>query len=211
MLIEFLSFTTSRHLFMRAPSSKVVIVGESAAGKTSIAIRQCQNTFSERGTSTVGLSNFLTNVVVKGQNVELKIWDTAGQERYATLLPTFVRNSMACLVVCDATRPETVESLGSWINIVKDASDGVSFVIGVNKCDLCEPQDVCDLVGRLSQTYTHVFSVSAKTGDGVDKLFEQLGATVLEMGQLKALEPHEDDDAPKDEQEEAVPPRRWRC
>ena len=102
---------------------KVVLLGESGVGKTSIISRYITNTFKSQLMSTPG-ANFVTkNVIMKGENktIKFEIWDTAGQERYRSLAKVFYKNAKVCVLVYDITRRTSFEELKKyWIKEIKE-------------------------------------------------------------------------------------------
>ena len=101
---------------------KVVLIGESGVGKTSIITRYISDTFSSTLSPTSG-ANFTTKTVdIKeyNQKIKFEIWDTAGQEKYRSLAKVFYKNSSACILVYDITRRNSFEELKNfWINEIK--------------------------------------------------------------------------------------------
>ena len=101
---------------------KVVLIGESGVGKTSIITRYIQNEFTSSLSPTPG-ANFTTKLIyIKDyeQTVKFEIWDTAGQEKYRSLAKVFYKNSAVCILVYDITRKESFEELKKfWINEIK--------------------------------------------------------------------------------------------
>ena len=106
-----------------ALTCKVVLIGESGVGKTSIISRYTTNTFKSQLMSTPG-ANFVTkNVIVedKNQSIKFEIWDTAGQERYRSLAKVFYKNAAVCVLVYDITRKSSFEELKNyWVGQIKD-------------------------------------------------------------------------------------------
>ena len=101
---------------------KVVLIGESGVGKTSIISRYISNTFSSALSPTPG-ANFTTKVTYiaeYNQEVKFEIWDTAGQEKYRSLAKVFYKNSSVCILVYDITRKNSFDELKKyWINEIK--------------------------------------------------------------------------------------------
>ena len=115
-----------------ALSCKVVLLGESGVGKTSIISRYTTNTFSSILMSTTGAS-FATKTMMleeENQSVKFEIWDTAGQERYRALAKVFYKNASVCVLVYDITRKTSFDELKKyWINELKEnASKNISMV-----------------------------------------------------------------------------------
>ena len=109
---------------------KVVLLGESGVGKTSIISRYVNNTFKSQIQSTPG-ANFVTKSIIfseENRSIKFEIWDTAGQERYRSLAKVFYKNSRVCILVYDITRKTSFEELKNyWIKEVKEnASEDLS-------------------------------------------------------------------------------------
>ena len=108
-----------------ALSCKVVLIGESGVGKTSIISRYISNTFNPVLTSTPGAS-FTTKTVYLQEyrkSIKYEIWDTAGQEKYRALAKVFYKNAGVCILVYDITRRKSFEELKNyWINEIKSNS-----------------------------------------------------------------------------------------
>ena len=109
---------------------KVVLIGESGVGKTSIISRYISNTFSSVLMATPG-ANFTTKTIFlkdENQSIKFEIWDTAGQEKYRALAKVFYKNAAVCILVYDITRRASFEELKKyWIQELKgNASPNVS-------------------------------------------------------------------------------------
>lgn len=114
----------------KAVSCKVVLIGESGVGKTSIISRYMTNTFNPAIGSTPG-ANFTTKTVLmeeENQSIKYEIWDTAGQEKYRSLAKVFYKNAKVCILVYEITRKASLEELKKyWINEIKsNASKDIS-------------------------------------------------------------------------------------
>jgi small GTP-binding protein len=101
---------------------KVVLLGESGVGKTSIIQRYINNSFNP-GISTTGGANFTTKLMdfkEEKQKIKFEIWDTAGQEKYRALAKVFYKNAAVCILVYDITRRSSFDELKNyWINEIK--------------------------------------------------------------------------------------------
>ena len=101
---------------------KVVLIGESGVGKTSIINRYISNTFSQVLTATPGASFTTKTVFLKdyNQSIKFEIWDTAGQEKYRALAKVFYKNAAVCILVYDILRKTSFEELKNyWVNEIK--------------------------------------------------------------------------------------------
>jgi small GTP-binding protein len=109
---------------------KVVLIGESGVGKTSIISRYLTNTFSTTLGSTPG-ANFTTKTVFleeENQSIKYEIWDTAGQEKYRSLAKVFYKNAAVCILVYEITRKASFDELKKyWIGeVTSNASKNIS-------------------------------------------------------------------------------------
>ena len=117
----------------KAIPCKVVLIGESGVGKTSIISRYMTDTFSSTLGSTPG-ANFTTKTVFlknENQSIKFEIWDTAGQERYRALAKVFYKNAAVCVLVYDITRKTSFNELKNyWYKEIKEnAQKDVSKII----------------------------------------------------------------------------------
>ncbi len=157
-----------------APTSyKVVLLGDSAVGKSSLVSRYVRDEFSESPQPTIGAA-FLTKTVKLGdRTIKFEIWDTAGQERYRSLAPMYYRGAAAALVVFDLTDTKSFEGAKSWVQELRKqgAQDIVLALVG-NKKDLPRKVDA-QLVHELTQEI--YVETSAKTGENIARVFEWVG------------------------------------
>jgi len=164
---------------------KLVLLGESAVGKSSIVHRFVKNTFDDARESTIGAA-FLTQSITIPETqttIKFEIWDTAGQERYKSLAPMYYRNANAALCVYDITSRNSFAKAQDWIKELKKQapSDIVVALVG-NKLDLEDNREVQleEVDEYISELQTDGFKIikaecSAKNGDGVVELFEAIG------------------------------------
>ena len=112
---------------------KLVFVGDSGVGKTSLVERTVKNSFTENADSTIGAA-FHKYVLKTDDNmtVTFNIWDTAGQERYRSLGPIYYRGSDAAILVYDITNSQSFDNIDAWIHNLKTVlgSDIVIALVG---------------------------------------------------------------------------------
>ena len=122
---------------------KIVLIGESSVGKTSIINQFIEKTFQEYLQSTVGgtFNSKLIRCEDLNKTLKLEIWDTAGQERYRSITKTYYSSSQGLVFIYDITKRETFDNLDEWINNAKESlgneNNYLIFLIG-NKLDLAE-------------------------------------------------------------------------
>ena len=166
-------------------TAKIVLLGETAVGKSSLATRFVRDDFAPNQESTIGAA-FLSHHVntAKGQVVKFEIWDTAGQERYRSLAPMYYRGAVAALIVYDITSPDSLKRSKSWIQELKKSSDNVVVALIGNKCDLEEKRSVPTSEGQAlaDDEGGLFFEASAKTGHNVDALFKTVAERVVASG-----------------------------
>merc|ERR1712228_1103448 len=117
---------------------KLVLLGDSRVGKSSVVIRFVKNEFDQYKFPTIGATFLTWGVSVGNYLVKFEIWDTAGQEKYRSLAPLYYRGASAALVVYDITNRESFENARKWIE------EGDHVVIGLagNKVDLAANRKV---------------------------------------------------------------------
>ena len=166
-----------------AEEYKVVIVGESYVGKTSILYNYVQATFKENLISTVGLDFRSIILDVTGIPVKLQIWDTAGQERFRTLSKQLFRGAKGIVLVYDITNKNSFFQLNHWIKSFDryEIREEQVLIIG-NKVDLAENREISESVARkLAQDYSfNYIETSAKDGTNIQNAFHVL-ATELNI------------------------------
>ena len=178
-------------------SFKVVLVGESGVGKTSIITQFIDQTFQEDQQSTTG-GTFSTKSVVcdNGKTLKFEIWDTAGQERYRALTKMFYKDANAAVLVYDITRKDSFEEIQNyWSNQIKESSPpGIILAVAANKSDLIDHEAVDEEQARkFAEELGAIFvSTTATQIDPVNDLFIQIAKKYTGSNEIKIKE---DDDA----------------
>lgn len=152
---------------------KIVILGTSGVGKSSIARRYVQDTFCERNESTIGAVFLTMPLLYKGRNISLHIWDTAGQERYNSLTPMYYRGASVAVVVYDITSAESLNQAKRWVREVQGAVEDCAIVLVGNKLDLDSLREIPTQDATLyaeEHALEHI-EVSAKSSLGVRDIF----------------------------------------
>ena len=190
---------------MSIESFKVVLVGESGVGKTSIITQYIDQTFQKDLQSTTG-GTFSTKSVEcdGGKILKFEIWDTAGQEKYRSLTTMFYKDANAAILVYDVTRLDSFEEIKKyWAKQIKEsAPENIILVLAGNKSDLIEREVVDEGEARnfakeLNAIYV---STSAKNSDGINDLFEKIAKKHTGASKIKIVEDVGEDfvEEPKD-------------
>ncbi|VDM54152.1 unnamed protein product [Angiostrongylus costaricensis] len=139
---------------------KVVLVGNTTVGKTSLVQKFTQNIFSIDQQATIGVDFWLKTLKVDNDLIKLHIWDTAGQERFRSITRSYYRNAHAIVFVYDLTSPRSFQCIPEWIADVESLSNeeslkvlvaSMSFIVSVlaaNKLDKICDRQVPMRVGR---------------------------------------------------------------
>ncbi|KAL7419369.1 GTP-binding protein of the rab/ypt [Cryptotrichosporon argae] len=160
----------------RTTAFKLVLLGESAVGKSSLVLRFVRDEFSDFRESTIAA--FLTQTVALDDSTSIKfeIWDTAGQERYKSLAPIYFRNANAAVIVYDITS-QSFEKAKSWVReLQRQADPAIVIMLVGNKLDLAAARKTPRELGeRFAQEEGLLFGeASAKSGEGVEDLFMEI-------------------------------------
>lgn len=160
---------------------KLLIIGDSGVGKSSLMNRFSDNVFSESYINTIGVDFKIRTIEVNGKMIKLQIWDTAGQERFRTIVSSYYRGAHGIMIVFDITDKDSFNNVRMWTEeIRKYAIDNVKTILIGNKADFeskrqVEYSEAKEYADSMNMTY---FETSAKTALNVEKSFFEL-ATLL--------------------------------
>ena len=166
---------------------KVVLLGESGVGKTSIISRFINDTFEEGLVTTTEASYAGKDMVFKdyqNQVIRFEIWDTAGQEKYRALAQIFYKDAAIAILVYDITSEESFEEIQKyWYTQLKEsASKDIVIGLAANKCDLIDDEKVSEEKAReFAKEIGAVFKLtSACKSIGIEELFVGVGCKFLD-------------------------------
>jgi small GTP-binding protein len=163
---------------------KVLILGESKVGKSSILNRFTERHFTENLPPTLGIDYKITKVMIDKTEVKLQIWDTAGQERFRSITESFYKGCQAVLLVFDLTDRDTFEKTRSWLmSIYEKAGKDVIIVLVGNKYDLKESKGVemvpeFEVDGLAKAHNISYFLASAKEDYNIQEIFKHIARSV---------------------------------
>ena len=162
---------------------KIMIIGETRVGKTSLISKYCKNEFSGgQYLSTIGIDFQIKNLKINSKKIRLQIWDTAGEERFRNIAKNYFQSSDGFLVVYDIANNESFETLDYWIEEIKANSQELSKMILVgNKCDKEKERKIQKEDGKAYAKKKQIkfYEVSAKDGTNVNEVFEILVKDIL--------------------------------
>ena len=163
-------------------SVKVVLVGESGVGKTSIVSRFTKDTFNADEISSSSAQFISKTIKINEQSIKFDIWDTAGQERFRALAKIFYKDAKVIILVYDIISKESFECLKKyWYKESSENSTADIFFVVGNKSDLYENEQVSDEEGKkFAKEINAIFKLtSALSNTGIDRLFETIGKKIL--------------------------------
>ncbi|XP_071449512.1 ras-related protein Rab-7a [Hetaerina americana] len=165
---------------------KVIILGDSGVGKTSLMNQFVNKKFSNQYKATIGADFLTKEVQVDDRTVTMQIWDTAGQERFQSLGVAFYRGADCCVLVFDVTAPNTFKSLDSWrdeflIQASPRDPDNFPFVVLGNKVDLEHRAVSAKRAQQWCQSKSGIpcFETSAKEAVNVEAAFKTIARNAL--------------------------------
>jgi len=179
---------------------KLLLMGESNVGKTSIILRYTENEFQTSGISTCGVDVKCKFVSVDNIKIKLVIWDTAGQERFRGLAKNYFRGANGFVLVYDITDKKSFDKLRGWMNDAKEKIDSEYKMIVIGNKKDCEDEREVDsniLKEFGEKNGVKTMEVSAKTGEGVDSLFTEMVKELLELKNVGFVQSDDESEANK--------------
>jgi len=184
---------------------KLLLIGDSGVGKSSLLLRFADDTYTESYISTIGVDFKIRTVDIEGKTVKLQIWDTAGQERFRTITSSYYRGAHGIIVVYDVTDEDSFSNVKQWLNeIDRYANENVNKLLVGNKSDLVSKKkvDFETATAFANEIGIPFLETSAKTSTNVEQAFVtmaqeikqrvttqpvQAGPSTLKVGAGKAV------------------------
>jgi len=166
-------------------SKKVCLLGDFAAGKTSLVRRFVLNVFDDKYLSTIGVKVSRKTVVIprEAEMVEMTmmLWDLAGSEEFDRVRASYLRGTAGAIFVCDLTRPATLDSLHTYLRDLASVSPATPIVIAGNKCDLLDQRllQPSQIEALANENHFPWYLTSARSGVEVESVFRHLGLAML--------------------------------
>lgn len=169
---------------------KLLLVGDSSVGKSSILCRYSDDQFEEKVLSTIGIDFKVKYLKIDNKNIKVGIWDTAGQERFRTLTSAYYRNAHAIILVYDCTVRESFENLGAWLEEIYKYSTNKNAVkmLVANKIDKENHEVTKEEGSNFAFENNMLFcETSAKNNINITYCFEELIQQILNNPALLEL------------------------
>lgn len=162
---------------------KILIIGESGVGKSSLLLRFTDDTFDPEQAATIGVDFKVKTLTVDGNKTKLAIWDTAGQERFRTLTPSYYRGAQGVILVYDVCSRNSFNKLDNWLNELETFStkhELIKMLVG-NKIDQSKREVSKEDGLKFARKHQMLFiEASAKTKEGVQCAFEELVEKIIQ-------------------------------
>ena len=160
---------------------KILLVGDSSVGKTTLLLQYVDGKFSENHITTIGVEYKDKEITVNNRKINLQIWDTSGQERYQSITKNFYRNADGILFVFDVTNEESFNHIKNWLMTSEDVEKNFKKIMVGNKIDL---EDKIVINKEKADKFAEkknmkCFLTSAKDGINVDTIFQEIAELVL--------------------------------
>jgi len=156
---------------------KLVLLGDTGVGKSSLVLRFVKNEFNEGIESTIGAAFLSQTVIVDNWTVKFEIWDTAGQERYLSLAPMYYRGAAAAVIVYDITSRDSFARAQTWTDELRAKGNPNAIVaLAGNKFDRQQNRQVerDEAATYATENDLLFFETSAKTNMNVTEIFYEI-------------------------------------
>ena len=155
---------------------KLLLLGDSSVGKTSILVKYINNKFEENSISTLGVDYMDKIINYKKFKIKLQIWDTSGEEKFRTITRNFYRNADGILVIFDLTRKETYDNVKIWLDEARDHNGNMKAILIGNKLDLKDERKVgMDIAKQFAEKNNLKYlETSAKDGTNIKESFQTI-------------------------------------
>ncbi|KAI8331523.1 ras family-domain-containing protein [Chlamydoabsidia padenii] len=183
--ISFTNTTSALPNNGKATNVKLVLLGESAVGKSSLVLRFVNREYAENREPTIGAAFLTQKCHLNDRTIKFEIWDTAGQERFHSLAPMYYRCAQASIIVYDITKSATLEKAKSWVKeLQRQANQDIVIALVGNKLDLVEDDEserqvqLEDAKAYADEADLLFFETSAKSAFNVDAVFAAIAEKI---------------------------------
>lgn len=169
---------------------KLLLIGDSGIGKSSLLNRFADDTFAENYISTIGVDFKIKTVIINDKVIKYQLWDTSGQERFRTITSSYYRGAQGILVVYSVCDRESFKNVQLWIQEIRRYScENISTILVGNKCDSPKRQVTYEEGQKLAENLgLQFYETSAKDNINVDLVFTELGKDILQRNLKNRLD-----------------------
>lgn len=162
--------TKADHVF------KILLLGDSAVGKTCLLLRYCDDVYSESHVATIGLDYRVKTIEIDNKKIKLQIWDTAGQDRFRSITQSYYKGSHGILLLYDVTDSITFQNVKQWVIQIREYSPKeVILILVANKVDSNKREVLREEGEEFAEEKNMIYiETSAKDGKNVKEAFDLL-------------------------------------
>ncbi|KAG7535556.1 P-loop containing nucleoside triphosphate hydrolase [Arabidopsis thaliana x Arabidopsis arenosa] len=174
---------------------KVVLIGDSAVGKSQILARYARDEFSLDSKATIGVEFQTRTLVIDHKSVKAQIWDTAGQERYRAVTSAYYRGAVGAMLVYDITRRQTFDHIPRWLEELRAHADkNIVIILIGNKSDLVDQRAILteDAKEFAEKEGLFFLETSAFNATNVESAFSTVLTEIFNIVNKKSLAASED-------------------
>ena len=179
--------TTSEYDFV----FKILLIGNSAVGKSSLLMRFADDIFHETFLPTIGVDFKIRTIEHEGSKIKLQMWDTAGQEKFKTITAAYYKGAQGIVLVFDLCDKKSFADIKTWLSEVDRLStnESVKILVG-NKSDLINDRQVSkEEAERFAENEGMIYyEASAKNNSKVDTIFRHLSNAMKEKFSKQYIE-----------------------
>lgn len=162
---------------------KIIVLGESDVGKTCLLHKYKEDDFKQSLMTTIGVDTVSKSIVLNGKNIMLNIWDTAGQERFFSITKSYYRNADGILLIFDISDERTFSCVDRWFGRIREETGNVPLFLVGNKRDKVDSTTYhameSKFKGKAEEMKARYYTTSAKTGENVNNIFEDMAMVLL--------------------------------
>ena len=171
---------------------KILLLGDSSVGKSSLMMRFADNYYEENNVSTIGVVSKKKDIIINNQKIILNIFDTSGQERYRSISTNFLRNSDGIIFVFDLTNGTTFDNIKRWLITCDEVIQDFQKIVVGNKLDLENREIDKERIEKFCEEKNlKYFETSARNNINVRRMFKELAKLILDSKQKKNEEKYE--------------------
>ena len=161
---------------------KLMVLGDSSVGKSSILTKYCKNQFLSKYITTIGIDFQIKYLNINNKRIKVQIWDTAGQERYRVVTKNYFNSSNGFVIIYDITNRVSFNNINNWMEQIESlVGKDVKCILFGNKNDLDNKRDVQIEEGEeLAKKYNcPFFETSAKEGNNIEEGFKEIVMEII--------------------------------
>ena len=167
---------------------KVLLVGNSDVGKSSLILRYVDQIWNDVFVPTIGVDFKVKSLEIENKSIKLQIWDTAGQERFRNVISSYFKGAHGILLIFDITSRDSFKELENWLaEVEKNASTQILKILIGNKCDLEEEREISKDEGEAfaMRNGMQYIETSTKINTNCNESFEDLAKIMIEYNNKK--------------------------